>query len=108
MTGWCAAATTSCSTPAARAVTAPITTDDGYGLRPPGAYTAARRTGTSRSRTVCPCGRATPAARPPPPPPHRPLAQPHGLPLRQRDLGLAVHAGLGDRAHVGDRGLQAV
>ena len=31
------AATTTSSTPAVHAVTAPMTTDDGYGLRPPGA-----------------------------------------------------------------------
>ena len=37
MTGCAGAATTTSSTPAARAVTAPITTDDGYGWRPPGA-----------------------------------------------------------------------
>src|SRR3954451_8072264 len=62
ITGCGAPTTYTSSTPAARAVTAPITTDDGYGLRPPGAYTAARRTGTSRSRTVCPCGSATSAS----------------------------------------------
>src|SRR4051794_1608992 len=57
------AATTTSSTPAARAVTAPITTDDGYGARPPGAYTAARATGTSRSRTDWPCSSTTSVSR---------------------------------------------
>ena len=37
MTGCAGAATTTSRTPAARAVTAPMTTDDGYGRRPPGA-----------------------------------------------------------------------
>src|SRR5690349_14654157 len=46
-------------TPAARAVTTPITTVLGYGARPPGAYTAADATGSSRSSTVWPCGRLT-------------------------------------------------
>src|SRR4051794_21372147 len=32
-----------------------MSTDEGYGALPPGAYTAARRTGTSRSRTDWPC-----------------------------------------------------
>ena len=44
-------------TPAARAVTTPITTVLGYGARPAGHVDAARRTGTSRSRD-----RAGPAA----------------------------------------------
>src|SRR5262249_43006265 len=46
-------------TPAARAVTTPIATVLGYGARPDGTYTAAAPTGTSRSRTRCPCGRST-------------------------------------------------
>src|SRR5580765_7877472 len=66
MTGCAAAATTSSATPAARAVTAPISTDDGYGARPPGAYTAARRTGTSRSRTDWPCSSGTAVSAPSP------------------------------------------
>ena len=37
MSGCAGAATTTSPTPAARAVTAPMTTDEGYGVRPPGA-----------------------------------------------------------------------
>src|SRR4051794_978582 len=59
MTGCEGATTTTSSTPAARAVTAPMSTEEGYGARPPGAYTAARRTGTSRSRTDWPCSSVT-------------------------------------------------
>ena len=51
--------TTTSSTPAARAVTTPITTVLGYGARPPGTYTAAAPTGTSRSVTLWPCGNCT-------------------------------------------------
>src|SRR6476661_7292872 len=46
-------------TPAARAVTTPITTVLGYGARPPGTYTAAEATGTSRRRTWWPWGSST-------------------------------------------------
>src|SRR4051794_38915142 len=66
MTGCEGATTTTSSTPAARAVTAPISTEDGYGARPPGAYTAARRTGTSRSRTEWPCSSVTAVSAPSP------------------------------------------
>jgi hypothetical protein len=38
-------------TPATRAVTTPMITVLGYGARPPGTYTAALSTGTSRSLT---------------------------------------------------------
>ncbi len=51
--------TTTSSTPAARAVTTPITTVLGYGARPPGTYTAAAATGTSRRVTLWPCGSCT-------------------------------------------------
>src|SRR5215213_6740757 len=36
-----------------------MTTELGYGCRPPGAYTAARATGISRRRTTWPCGSTT-------------------------------------------------
>src|SRR5215213_9552616 len=53
------AQTATSRTPATRAVTAPITTVDGYGARPPGTYTTARRTGCSTIATVWPSGSST-------------------------------------------------
>ena len=72
---------TTSSTPAARAVTAPMTTVDGYGLRPPGRRSRRAPTGTSRSRTVWPCGSvASASASSPPRRPRRTFATPPRAP----------------------------
>ena len=72
--------TATSTTPAARAVTTPMTTVLGYAARPPGTYTAAA--------------------------PHRHLAQDDALPLRQLDDGVLADARVGDERDVGDRDLQ--
>jgi hypothetical protein len=73
--------TTTSATPAARAVTTPITTVLGYGARPPGTYTAARDTGH--------------------------LAQQHALALGERHLAIVVGGRPRDLGDVRDRDLEA-
>src|SRR3954470_20189905 len=65
ITAWAPGAqTTTSSTPAARAVSAPMTTVLGEGAGPRGTNIATRPTGTSRSRTAWPWGSSTSTSRP--------------------------------------------